>query len=93
MRGTLIVALLVVACAITGAAQGTSNGLGLPRGTEVTAQLMTSSSKEVAVFSGGVTIVMPGARATADRATFHQSSQTFELEGHVQLKVTTPPAK
>ena len=44
MRGTLIVALLVVACAITGAAQGTSNGSWLPRGTEVTAKLATSSS-------------------------------------------------
>ncbi len=51
-----------------------------------------SAEKEVTVFSGDVTIVMSGATATADRATFHQSSQTFELEGHVQLKAT-PPAK
>jgi lipopolysaccharide assembly outer membrane protein LptD (OstA) len=92
MRGTLIVALLVVACAITGAAQGTPNGLVLPPGTNVTAQQATSSSKDVVVFSGNVTVAMSGATATADRATFRQSSQTFELEGHVQLKAT-PPAK
>ena len=92
MRGTLIVTLLGVACAIAGAAQTTSNGLGLPHGTDVTADRVTSSTKDVAVFSGNVTIAMSGMTATADRATFHQSSQTFELEGHVQLKVN-PPAK
>jgi lipopolysaccharide assembly outer membrane protein LptD (OstA) len=92
MRGTLIVALLLVACAITGAAQGTTNGLGLPRGSQITADQATSSSKEITVFSGNVTIAMSGVTATADRVTFHQSSQTFDLEGHVQLKVN-PPAK
>ena len=44
------------------------------------------------MFSGNVTIAMSGATATADRATFHATSKTFELEGHVQLKVT-PSAK
>ena len=91
MRGILIVALLVVAAAITGAAQGTPHGL-LPPGTSVTAEQATSSSKDVVVLSGNVTIAMWGATATADRATFRQSSQTFQLEGHVQLKVT-PPVK
>jgi lipopolysaccharide assembly outer membrane protein LptD (OstA) len=90
MRGTLIVALLVVACAITGAAQGTPNGLGLPRGSAVTAALATSSTKGEVVFSGNVTIAMSGVTVTADRATFHEASQTFELDGHVQLKVTAP---
>ena len=85
MRGTVLVARLVVACAIAGAAQGTSNGLGLPTGPEVSAKYATFATKEVVVLSGDVTIATPGVTATADRATFHPSSQTFQLEGHVHL--------
>ena len=92
MRRTLIVALVIVGAAITGAAQGTPNGLALPRGTKVTAGQVESSKADVTLFSRNVTISIAGATATADSAIFHQSSQTFELEGHVQLKVT-PPAK
>ena len=92
MRVPIIIALLIVSAGITGAAQSTPNGLGLPAGSHVTADRVTSSSKEEAVFSGNVTIAMSGATATADRATFHATSKTFELEGHVQLKVT-PSAK
>jgi lipopolysaccharide assembly outer membrane protein LptD (OstA) len=92
MRRTLIVALVIVGAVITGSAQGAPNGLALPRGTKVAADRVESSKEDVAVFSGNVTISISGATATADSAIFHQSSQTFELEGHVQLKVA-PPAK
>ena len=91
MRAILIVSLLIAATAITGAAQSTARGLGLPRGTQVTAEQMVSSGKGEAVLSGNVTITTPSTTATADRAIFREGSQTFELEGHVQLRVSASP--
>ena len=91
MRATLITSLLIVATAIMGAAQRPQIRVTLPTGTQVTAMNAVSGKGEV-TFSGDVAITMPGATATADRAIFREGSQTFELEGHVQLKVS-PPAK
>jgi lipopolysaccharide assembly outer membrane protein LptD (OstA) len=92
MRSTLIVTFLVVAAAISGSAQDTPKGPMLPGGSKVTADQMQSSSPREMIFSGNVTVVLSEATVTADRAIFHQSSQTFDLEGHVQLK-PNPPTK
>ena len=86
MRNVLIVALLVVAGAISGAAQGTSQGPALPGVTKVTADKIQSLSPTEAVLSGNVTLVLPDATISADRVVVHQHSQTYELEGHVQLR-------
>jgi lipopolysaccharide assembly outer membrane protein LptD (OstA) len=86
MRNVLIVALLVVAGAISGAAQGTSKGPVLPGVTKVTADKMQSLSPTEVVLSGNVTLVLPDATISADRVVVHQRSQTYELEGHVQLR-------
>lgn len=90
MRNTLIVALLVAAAAITGAAQGTPKGPMLPDGVKVTADKAQSSSPAEVVFSGNVTLVLSGVTVTADRVIYRQSSQSYELEGHVQLKPNLP---
>jgi lipopolysaccharide assembly outer membrane protein LptD (OstA) len=90
MRKMFIVALVIVGAAITGAAQTKPTG-NLPPGSTVTAERMETSKGDVA-FSRNVAISMPGVTVTADSAIFRESSQTFELEGHVQLKVV-PPAK
>jgi lipopolysaccharide assembly outer membrane protein LptD (OstA) len=63
----------------------------LPGGAKVTADKMQSSSPAELVFSGNVTLVFSDATVTADRVVFRQSSQSYELEGHVQLKPNLPP--
>ena len=96
MRNTLIVALFIGAAAITGAAQDTSKGPVpgpvLPGVTKVTADKIQSLSPSEVVFSGNVTLVLPSATVTADRVILRQSSQSYELEGHVQLR-PNPPVK
>lgn len=92
MRNTLIFVLLIVTATITGTAQDTPKaatpGPVLPGVTKVTADKIQSLSPTEVVFSGGVKLVMPGGTVTADRAILRQSSQSYELEGHVQLKPT-----
>ena len=91
MRKILIVALVIVGAAITGDAQDGTKGRLLPPGSNVRAQRIETSKGDV-LFSGGVVLAFPGYRVTADSVIFRQSSQTYELEGHVQMKVD-PPAK
>jgi lipopolysaccharide assembly outer membrane protein LptD (OstA) len=85
MRKVFIVALVIVGAAIAGDAQTRPTG-NLPRGSTVTAQRMETSKGDI-LLSGKVALSIPGATVTADSAIFRESSQTYELEGHVQLKV------
>jgi lipopolysaccharide assembly outer membrane protein LptD (OstA) len=89
MRNTLIIALVIAAAGITGAAQGTSNGVLVPGISTFSADRIQSQSKEETILSGHVTITAAGVTLTADRAILHLSSQTMDLEGHVQLKVNS----
>jgi lipopolysaccharide assembly outer membrane protein LptD (OstA) len=91
MRKILIVALVILGAAITGDAQVGAKGPSLPPGSRVSAGRIETSKGDL-LFSGNVALFIPGARLTADSVIFRQSSQTYELEGHVQLKVD-PPAK
>jgi lipopolysaccharide assembly outer membrane protein LptD (OstA) len=91
MRKILIVALVILGAAITGDAQDGPKGTSLPPGSKVSAQRVEKSKGDV-LFSGNVAVSIPGATVTADSVIFRQGSQTYELEGHVQLKVN-PPAK
>ena len=87
MRKILLVALVVVGGTITGDAQGGRKGPVFPPDTEVAADRMESSNSDVLRLSGNVTIAIPRATVTADSAVYHTDSQTFELVGHVQLKM------
>jgi lipopolysaccharide assembly outer membrane protein LptD (OstA) len=91
MRKMFIVALVIVGAAITGDAQAGPKGTMLPPGSKVSADRVVTSGVDV-LFSGNATLSIRGAKVTADSVIFRQSSQTYELEGHVQLKVD-PPAK
>ena len=91
MRKVLIIALVIVGAAITGDAQDGPKGPMLPPGSKVSADRVVLSEASM-LFSGNATLSIRGVKVTADSAIFRQSSQTYELEGHVQLKVD-PPVK
>ena len=90
MRKILTLGVLITMTALTGAAQGPSKSPMLTAGATISADKVQTSSPAEVVFSGNVTVVLPGATVTADRVIFRQSSQSYELEGHVQLKPSVP---
>jgi lipopolysaccharide assembly outer membrane protein LptD (OstA) len=90
MRKVFIIALVIVGAAISGDAQTKSTG-NLPAGSKVSADRIETSGGDV-LLSGNVELHILGAKVSADSVIFRQSSQTFELEGHVQL-LAVPAAK
>jgi hypothetical protein len=91
MRQILVVAFVVLAGAITGDAQEWKKDRTSPPLSTVRADQWEQVNGE-AHLSGSVSISVPGGTVTADSAIIRQGAPpTFELTGHVRLKVDIPP--